>query len=183
MAEPFDVVVVGSGASGGWVAKQLTEAGLRVAVLEAGRKLDPAVDFTEHKRPYEMPRRGNRYGSRATREDQKIQSQTAAVQRVHEPPVREGHRAALHHAQGPALQLDSQPPRGRQVDHLGPAELPPERPRLQGRVPRRLRRRLAASTTPSSPPTTRGSSASSASAARPRASPSFPTASSCRPWT
>jgi choline dehydrogenase-like flavoprotein len=77
MAEPFDVVVVGSGASGGWVAKQLTEAGLRVAVLEAGRKLDPAVDFTDHKRPFEMPRRGNRYSSRATREDQKIQSQTA----------------------------------------------------------------------------------------------------------
>ncbi len=77
MAEPFDVVVVGSGASGGWVAKQLTEAGLRVAVLEAGRKLDPAVDFTDHKRPYEMPRRGNRYGPRATREDQPIQSQTA----------------------------------------------------------------------------------------------------------
>jgi choline dehydrogenase-like flavoprotein len=77
VAEPFDVVVVGSGASGGWVAKQLTEAGLRVAVLEAGRKLDPAVDFTDHKRPFEMPRRGNRYGSRATREDQKVQSQTA----------------------------------------------------------------------------------------------------------
>ncbi|HEY6554994.1 MAG TPA: GMC family oxidoreductase [Vicinamibacteria bacterium] len=77
MAEPFDVVVVGSGASGGWVAKQLTEAGLRVAVLEAGRKLDPAVDFTEHKRPFEMPRRGHRYGPRATRDEQYIQSQTA----------------------------------------------------------------------------------------------------------
>ena len=32
----FDVVIVGSGASGGWAAKRLTEAGLRVAVLEAG---------------------------------------------------------------------------------------------------------------------------------------------------
>jgi choline dehydrogenase-like flavoprotein len=77
VAEPFDVVVVGSGASGGWVAKQLTEAGLRVAVLEAGRKLDPTVDFTEHKRPFEMPRRGHRYGPRAKRDEQYIQSQTA----------------------------------------------------------------------------------------------------------
>nr|WP_217446338.1 GMC family oxidoreductase [Myxococcus sp. CA040A] len=33
----FDAVVVGSGACGGWAAKQLTEAGLNVLVLEAGR--------------------------------------------------------------------------------------------------------------------------------------------------
>ena len=39
--QQFDVVIVGSGATGGWAAKQLTEAGLSVAVLEAGRKLDP----------------------------------------------------------------------------------------------------------------------------------------------
>src|SRR5881396_2308529 len=35
--EPFDVIVVGSGATGGWAAKELTEAGLRVCVVEAGR--------------------------------------------------------------------------------------------------------------------------------------------------
>jgi choline dehydrogenase-like flavoprotein len=53
----YDAVIVGSGASGGWVAKELTEAGLRVAVLEAGRRLDPAVDFMEHKRIWEAPLR------------------------------------------------------------------------------------------------------------------------------
>jgi choline dehydrogenase-like flavoprotein len=36
MAEPFDAIVVGSGATGGCAAKELTEAGLRVALLEAG---------------------------------------------------------------------------------------------------------------------------------------------------
>ncbi|MCP3136938.1 GMC family oxidoreductase [Pyxidicoccus xibeiensis] len=36
-SQTFDAVVVGSGACGGWAAKQLTEAGLRVLVLEAGR--------------------------------------------------------------------------------------------------------------------------------------------------
>ncbi|MBI3650656.1 MAG: GMC family oxidoreductase [Acidobacteria bacterium] len=56
--EIYDAIIVGSGATGGWAAKELTEKGLRVLVLEAGRKLDPLNDFTEHKWPYEMPYRG-----------------------------------------------------------------------------------------------------------------------------
>jgi glucoside 3-dehydrogenase (cytochrome c) catalytic subunit len=43
----FDVVVVGSGASGGWAAKRLAEAGVNVAMLDAGRVLTPA-DYKEH---------------------------------------------------------------------------------------------------------------------------------------
>ena len=38
----WDAVVVGSGATGGWVAKQLTEAGMEVLVLEAGPALAPS---------------------------------------------------------------------------------------------------------------------------------------------
>ncbi len=53
----FDVVIIGSGASGGWAAKRLTEAGLRVAVLEAGRALTDA-DYKEHVQPYQLPYRG-----------------------------------------------------------------------------------------------------------------------------
>jgi choline dehydrogenase-like flavoprotein len=52
--EVFDVIVVGSGATGGWAAKKLTESGMRVALLEAGPKITPA-DFTEHKMPWQMP--------------------------------------------------------------------------------------------------------------------------------
>jgi glucoside 3-dehydrogenase (cytochrome c) catalytic subunit len=51
--DSFDAIVVGSGASGGWAAKELTEGGLRVALVEAGRALVPEKDFTEHLMPFE----------------------------------------------------------------------------------------------------------------------------------
>ncbi len=47
MSEPFDLIVIGSGASGGWVAKEAAERGARVLMLEAGRQLDPVADFPE----------------------------------------------------------------------------------------------------------------------------------------
>ncbi len=49
----FDVIVVGSGASGGWAAKRLSEAGIKVALLEAGKPQGNA-DFTEHVPAYEL---------------------------------------------------------------------------------------------------------------------------------
>jgi len=54
--DTFDVLVVGSGASGGWVAKRLTEAGLTVALVEAGR---PQSDknFSEHRPEFSAPYR------------------------------------------------------------------------------------------------------------------------------
>ncbi len=41
----YDAIVVGSGASGSWAVKDLTEGGLKVLLLEAGRNLDIARDF------------------------------------------------------------------------------------------------------------------------------------------
>lgn len=54
----YDAVVVGSGASGGWVAKELTEAGMRVLMVEAGPPRIPTRDFTEHVWPYQLKFRG-----------------------------------------------------------------------------------------------------------------------------
>ena len=49
----YDAVVVGSGATGGWAAKRLSEAGLKVALLEAGRNISPK-EFTEHMPAYKL---------------------------------------------------------------------------------------------------------------------------------
>ena len=58
--ELYDVCIVGSGAGGGMAVKILTEAGLKVALLEAGPDYDPAnpEQQTQLKWPYESPRRG-----------------------------------------------------------------------------------------------------------------------------
>lgn len=44
--DEFDAIVIGSGAAGGWAAKELTERGVRTLLLEAGRSLDLEADFT-----------------------------------------------------------------------------------------------------------------------------------------
>ncbi len=51
--------MVGSGAAGGIAAHVLARRGLNVLCLEAGRMINPAVDFHPHKMPYEWPFRGN----------------------------------------------------------------------------------------------------------------------------
>jgi glucoside 3-dehydrogenase (cytochrome c) catalytic subunit len=50
MKTQFDAIVVGSGITGGWAAKELTEKGLKVLVLERGRHIEHVKDYvTEHK--------------------------------------------------------------------------------------------------------------------------------------
>ncbi|EIJ38267.1 GMC family oxidoreductase [Galbibacter orientalis] len=56
----YDILVVGSGAGGGMATKILSEAGFKIALLEAGPNFDPAnpEQQTQFKWPYESPRRG-----------------------------------------------------------------------------------------------------------------------------
>ncbi len=57
----FDAIVVGSGISGGWAAKELTEKGLKVIMLERGRNVEHIKDYiTANKEPWEFKHRGVR---------------------------------------------------------------------------------------------------------------------------
>jgi choline dehydrogenase-like flavoprotein len=57
----YDAIVVGSGISGGWAAKELTEKGLKVIMLERGRNVEHIKDYVNtNKHPWEFPHRGRK---------------------------------------------------------------------------------------------------------------------------
>lgn len=62
MAEnTYDAIVIGSGISGGWAAKELTEKGLKTIMLERGRNVEHVKGYENAtKGPWEFPHRGGR---------------------------------------------------------------------------------------------------------------------------
>ena len=68
-ANTYDAIVIGSGISGGWAAKELTEKGLKTLVLERGRDVKHVTDYpTATKNPWEFPHRG-RFSAESEREN------------------------------------------------------------------------------------------------------------------
>ena len=75
MSMDFDAIVVGSGITGGWAAKELTQKGLKVLMIERGRMIEHGTDYvTETKAPWEMEFRGEG--------DAKLYAEEYAVQRL-----------------------------------------------------------------------------------------------------
>ena len=62
MAEnTYDAIVIGSGISGGWAAKELTEKGMKTLMLERGRNVEHVKDYVNaNKHPWDFPHRGGR---------------------------------------------------------------------------------------------------------------------------
>ncbi|MBS1567442.1 MAG: GMC family oxidoreductase, partial [Bacteroidetes bacterium] len=75
----YDAIVIGSGISGGWAAKELTEKGLKVLMLERGSDLEHVKDYpNSSKAPWDFPHRG----------------QTTAEQKKKYPVIHRGWAAA-----------------------------------------------------------------------------------------
>ena len=56
----YDAIVIGSGISGGWAAKELTGRGLKTIMLERGRNFEHLKDYkSAAKDPWELEHRGN----------------------------------------------------------------------------------------------------------------------------
>ncbi len=75
-AQTYDAIVIGSGISGGWAAKELSEKGLTTIVLERGRNVEHIKDYpTMNMNPWDL-----KYGDKLTREEKEttyqIQSRT-----------------------------------------------------------------------------------------------------------
>ena len=78
----YDAIVVGTGISGGWAAKELTEKGLKTLVLERGRDVKHVVDYpTMTKGPWQLP-----HGDKLSAEELKlypVQSRTNWLEQSH----------------------------------------------------------------------------------------------------
>ena len=59
MTNDFDVIVIGSGITGGWAAKELTEKGFKTLLVDRGREVQHRKDYiTENKADFNLPYRG-----------------------------------------------------------------------------------------------------------------------------
>lgn len=57
----YDAIVIGSGISGGWAAKELCEKGMKTLMLERGRHIEHVKDYVNaNKAPWEFPHRGTK---------------------------------------------------------------------------------------------------------------------------
>jgi choline dehydrogenase-like flavoprotein len=54
----FDAIVIGSGMTGGWVAKELCDRGFKTLIIERGRQVEHRADYLDFAPPWEVPNRG-----------------------------------------------------------------------------------------------------------------------------
>ena len=80
MATDFDAIVVGSGITGGWAAKEFTEKGFKTLLLDRGRHVEHREDYpTEGLPPWELPNRG-----RISKEEQDKDYEIQKLTPIHE---------------------------------------------------------------------------------------------------
>ena len=138
----FDAIVVGSGISGGWAAKELARARAQDDRAR-GRRADRSRDGLRRARAAvrdALPRLRRPQGARARLPDP---ARVLRLRRAGAQVLRERPRESVHGAGGRAVPLVPRPPGRRALDHVGPAGLSLERPRLHRQREGRPRQRLA----------------------------------------
>ena len=106
----YDEIVVGTGITGGWAAKELSESGLDTLVLEAGPMIVPERDYVEHVPPFAKRFRGLR--------DRRKQSERQAIQKECYACDESAEKFFVDDVDNPYVQPDDKPfvwIRGRQV--------------------------------------------------------------------
>jgi len=113
----YDAVIVGSGITGGWAAKELTEKGLSVLVLEAGRTILRSAITVEHIPAWELKFRGwdNRAERMAT---QPIQRECYYACDEYSINFRQRQREPVFHRSQQEVFVDSRSAGRREVPHL-----------------------------------------------------------------
>ena len=154
LTETYDAIVIGSGAAGGMAAHVLTSRGMKVLMLEAGKKLDINQELKSMEWPYDHPRRGemppghhalslNEYTDSSTTVRRRLEVSKGLLLR----PGMERDRLLEEHRRqrkGSSLYRDElrlgqgQAP-WRQDEHLGPTGAAALGLRLQGKEPRWVR--------------------------------------------
>jgi len=115
----YDAIVIGSGITGGWAAKELTEKGLATLVIERGRNVEHRKDYiTEHKPNWQFPLRNRAaVGGDARRAGVPDPGAHGPIPRVDQTLLHQGPPQSLR--RGQAVHLDSGRSGRRQVPDLG----------------------------------------------------------------
>ena len=117
----YDAIVVGSGISGGWAAKELCEKGLKTLVLERGRNVEHIKDYTTaFLAPWQFPH--HLHNSLQVQAENPRSNTNPELRRRQQTLLCQRPGTSLY--TGKTIQLDTRLPGRRPLAHLGKTMLP-----------------------------------------------------------
>ena len=128
----FDAIVVGSGMSGGWAAKELTERGLKVLLLERGHNVTHRTDYlNDSKAPWEM-RYAGQIPEEVVAREYAVAERLLRIFGLHEALFRQRSRESVRDGARQTVRVDTRLPPWWPVINLASAKLSLVRPGFRG---------------------------------------------------